>query len=269
MALLVRNSGFASTGPDLLVGYPYISSDSVIFVDSVTGSDSNAGTEEKTPKATVFGASGAISVCTSNNSNLIVCLATHRETVAAYTWSTAGVTLISLGSGTSRAQFTNSGIITVSGTEVRIENCYFPAASASITRKLAITGSGFEMRDCLLEGGANEATDLVLVNGVANATFRGSTFKVTASVSGTSRTGVRATGASTNLLVESCTFDGGSYGWTSGYALQVDTATADRFRFRDLTLQNYSFAGASISGIKGYIGGSHTIDATSGWKWTE
>src|SRR5688572_3960686 len=127
MALTVRSTGFASTGPDLLTGEPWVSSEVPIWVDSVTGSDSNAGTEQQYPKATVFGASGAISVATSNSSNLIICYATHREAVSAYTWSTAGVTLISLGSGTARAQFTCSGIITVSGAEVRIENCYFPA----------------------------------------------------------------------------------------------------------------------------------------------
>ncbi len=269
MAILVRNSGFSSTGPDLLIGYPYLSSDTVIFVDSVTGSDSNAGTEEKAPKATVFGASGAISVCTTGQSNMIVCFATHREAVAAYTWSTAGVTLISRGSGSARAQFTNSDIITVTGTEVRIENCYFPAASAAINRKFSIGASGFEMRDCKLDGGANEATDLVLVNAVANATFRGCTFSVTASVTGTTRTGLRITGASTNALVESCTFDGGSYGWTSGYACKVESATTDRFRLRDLTLSNYSFAGASTTGAKGMIGGSHSVDATSGFTWAE
>jgi len=267
MAILIRHSGFASSGPTLLTE-EYGSTDTVIFVDSVTGSDSNGGTEEKAPKASVFGASGAISVCTSGQSNLIVCFATHRESVAAYTWSTGGVTLVSLGSGTARAQFTNSGIITVSGTDVRIENCYFPAASASIARKFSIGGTGFEMRDCQLDAGANEATDLVLVNAVADAVFRGTTFKATASVTGTSRTGLRLTGAATNCLVEDCTFDGGAYGWTSGYALHIDNANADRFRFRQLTLQNYSFAGASVSGVKGYFTGK-TIDATSGWKWAE
>ena len=269
MAITVRHNGFASTGPTLLTGDPYVSSDSVIWVDSVTGSDSNAGTEQRYPKATVFGASGAISVCTSSNSNMVLCLKTHRETVSAYTWSTNGVTLISLGSGSDRAQFTCSGIIQVTATEARVENCYFPVNSSSIARKFSVDAAGFEMRDCYLLSGANDATAIVRVNAAAHATFRGCSFVVSAEASGTTRVGLLATGASTNLLVEDCTFDGGSFGWSSGYALNIDTATADRFRLRNLTLSNYSFAGASISGVKGYIGGDHVIDSTSGWRWAE
>jgi hypothetical protein len=270
VAITVRSTGFAATGPTLLTGEPYVCSDSTIWVDSITGSDSNAGTEETAPKATVFGASGAISVLTGSLSELVVCKETHRETISgAYTWSKGGITLISRGSGTARAQFTNADIITVSGAAVRIENCYFPPASAAINRKFNVTGAGFEMRDCQLDGGANEATDLMLINAVAHATIRGTTFKVTASVTGTTRTGLRVTGAATNCLVEACTFNGGSYGWTSGYALQIESATTDQFRVRDLTLLNYSFAGASTSGAKGYFGGAHSIDPTSGIRWTE
>lgn len=271
MAILSKTSGISTTGPTLLTGAPYVASSAIYYVNSVTGSDTNAGTRREKPKATVFGAAGAISVCTTGESNLIFCEKVHRETVSsAYTWAKTGITLISDGSGSDAATFTSSVVgvmVNVTATDVRIENCYFAASTAATTSRITIAAAGVELRTCYFESGSNDAADTVLVNAVADATVKGCTFKVTSAPTGTAQIGLRVTGASTNFLMESCTFDGQSFGWTDS-ACKIDTATADRFRLRENTVQNYSFINVSISGVKGYLG-DLTSDSTSGWSWTE
>jgi hypothetical protein len=279
VAILSKFGGIASSGPTLLTDDPFVCSDNVIYVDSVTGSDTNAGTRREKPKATVFGSSGAFTVCTDGGSNVVVCLETHRETISSSYPSgggltfPGGVTLISLGSGSARAQFTSSvaGVaIDVTKTHVRFENLYFAASTAATTARIraSATSTGLEVRDCYFEIGASDYTDTILVNAQSGVRITGCTFKVTAAASsGSTQCGVRGTGAATDLLVEDCTFDGQSYGWTDN-ALDIDTGTADKFRIRSCTLQGYSYVAITATGTEGYIGGL-TCDTTSGWSWVE
>lgn len=269
MALFWRPNGLSSSGPTWLSRQLALS-DAAYWVDSVTGSDSTGTGEEWAPLATVFGASGALSLATNNASNLIICKATHRETVSsAYTWAKAGVTLVSLGSGTARAQFTSSvaGVmITTSAADVRVENCYFVQSTATTTSRFTIGAAGCELRDCQFDMGATDTTDGVLVNAVADVVVKGCTFKAVGRPSGTTQRGLRATGAATNLLVEDCIVDGGTVGFTDS-GLKLDNGSADRFRLRGLTLQNYGTAKVSATGIKGLA--SYAADATSRLEWTE
>lgn len=269
MSLLWKPGGISLTGPTWLAKQIAMS-DATYWVDSATGSDSTGTGEEWLPFATVFGAAGAIASCTDLASNLVVCKTTHRETVSsAYTWAKAGITLVSLGTGTARATFTSSvvgAMATVTGVDVRVENCNFAASSAATTRRFSATVAGFEMRDCLMYLGANDAADGVLVNAATGASFRGCTFKATGRPAGTAQVGLRVTGASSGVLMEDCTFDGGGFGFT-GSAAKVETNSADRFRMRSCTLQNYAVAKISVSGIKGLT--SYTTDATSRLEWAE
>lgn len=269
MALLWKPGGISSTGPSWLAKQIAMS-DATYWVDSVTGSDSTGTGEEWLPFATVFGAAGAIASCTTLVSNLVMCKATHRETVAAaYTWAKAGITLCGIGVGTARPTFTSSvaGIaIDVTVADVRIENCYFAASTGTTTARLRVGGAGFEMRDSQIDLGSSDTTDGVLVNAMTYAAFRGVTFKCVGRPTGTTQVGLRITGVSTSALIEDCVFDGGGIGYTSA-AAKIDTATADRFRFRSCTLQNYAVVKISASGIKGL--NSYTQDATSRLEWTE
>lgn len=95
---------------------------SVFFVCSVTGSNDNAGTDPSAPKATV---QGAISLCTANKGDKIIVMPGHAETVTSTSinLSTAGVSVICLGTGLERPTFTYStaaATITVSAA-----NCSF------------------------------------------------------------------------------------------------------------------------------------------------
>ncbi len=77
----------------------------VYFVNSVTGSNDNAGLDPTAPKATV---QGAISACTASNGDKVVVMVGHAETVTATSinLSKAGVTVICLGAGSNRPTFT-------------------------------------------------------------------------------------------------------------------------------------------------------------------
>lgn len=273
MALILQPAGLATSGPSFVTD-EFWGSNNTIWVDSVTGNDANAGTRREKPKATVFGAAGAHSVCTANEANVIVCLNTHRETISgAFTWSAGGATLISLGSGTDRATITSAvaGVaITVTGANAWFENIYFAASTAATTAQISnTTGGGLVLKDCQFDSGSNDANDSVLLNFTTNgnAHVRGCTFKSTVLPAGATQVGLRVTGASPGAIIEDCTFDGNGIGWTLG-AFVIDTNTADRFKIRRLTLQNYSVGKITVSGIKGNIT-VKSCDATSRVEWTE
>lgn len=271
MALILHKSGLATSG-EAYDTNEWWGSDPVIWVDSVTGSDSNAGTVRKLPKATVFGASGAISVAVDGGSSLIVCEKTHRETItAAYTWSKGGIHLRSLGSGTDRAQFTSNvaGVaITVDDVSVTLRNLYFVASTAATTAKISVSsnGTGCRIQNCQFDLGANDATDGVLLNAGTYITIRGTTFKVTGVATGTTQVGLRLTGAAVGVQVEDCTFDGGTAGFTEA-AFDIDAAAADRWEIEGLIMQNYSL-GKIATTIEGRVS-IRTMDATSRIEWTE
>lgn len=272
MAVQVRPNGITTaTAPLTLTRTPYVTQASIYYVDSVTGSDSNTGLLQEKPKATVFGASGALSVASSSASTLIVCLATHRETVSSsYAWGVIGAMIIGLGSGTSRPTFTSAvaGIMLdmtgANAGECWLENLVFAASTAATTARISTDEAGLTIKDCQFNCGANDTADTVLITGLVYArTISGCTFTVTAS--GAAR-GLRINSGGSHVVIEDCTFDGGAYGW-AGDACGFVTTACPLFRIRNLTLSNYSDLNIGVSGCKGYISG-YTIDATSSWQWT-
>lgn len=275
MAIFSKLEGISSvsTAPSTLSQTPYLTTGGIRYVDSVTGSDSNSGLREEAPKATVFGAAGALSVTTDGVSDLIVCKSTHRETISsAYTFATpmTYVSIVGIGSGTARPTFTSAvaGVaITTAQVGTRFENLLFAASTAATTSRITITGAGCEVRDCQFNAGANDGTDQVLINGAADVSVVGCGFTVTAAGGSGSQTALRVIGASPRLFVEDVTINGGSAGW-NGTAFLINSADVDGFRVRNLTLSNYSEWANGTSGSRGYVSGI-TADATSHWAWTE
>lgn len=245
----------------------FLASGQVIWVDSVTGDDTDAGSNRKEPKASIFGASGALSVVTADAGQIIVCEKTHREAPSsAYTWSKGGVTLVSLGSGTDRAQITSgvAGVLlTLTGDRIEIENMYFAAASAATTDVIKqTTGNLAEVRDCYFQLGANNVDAVETSNATGFIYVKGSTFIVTAGAA--SQAGVHASGGS-DAVIDDCTFDGGSIGFASA-AFSIAAAGSDNSRIRNATLQNYA-VGKVATGAK--CKASFTADGTSRVEWTE
>ena len=126
MALLTRitlpNGALANDSQTFLGAGSLFTTGTVIFVNSVTGSNDNAGTDPGSPKATV---QGAISVATASKGDKIICMPGHAETVTATSinLSKAGVHVICIGTGLARPTFTYgaaAATITVSAA-----NCAF------------------------------------------------------------------------------------------------------------------------------------------------
>jgi hypothetical protein len=120
--VLAPNGALANEAQTFLGADSLFTTGNVFFVCSVTGSNDNAGTDPGAPKATL---QGAISVCTANKGDKIVVMPGHAETVTSTSinLSTAGISVICLGTGLERPTFTYStaaATITVSAA-----NCAF------------------------------------------------------------------------------------------------------------------------------------------------
>ena len=125
----------------------------VFFVDSVGGSNNNAGTEGDTPLATI---DYAIGLCTATNGDHIFVLPGHAETATTITMDVAGVTIWGYGYGRARPAVTGSGAndtITVTAANCRIHNLRLIGAT-SVTALLNVASTDLYVDDCVFEHGA-------------------------------------------------------------------------------------------------------------------
>lgn len=262
MALITKPVGaIISDGPAWLKRY-FITTNQILWADSITGNDANSGFSETSPKATVFGASGAVAASDDNESSIVIVKKTHRETLPGgpgYSFTKDGCTVVGLGTGatsTDRAQFTvgNLNAAALAADNIRLENlCWF--RTGAVGGILSITGARAELRDLLYDVSATVGV-AVQMSG-SGSTVRGNTFSVSAQ-SNSTQVGIAM--STSGHLVESTTFNGGTTGF-GGSAFDVNNAAADMWRFRECVLNNYSVGKVSISGAKGFIDAA--CDATS------
>ena len=256
----------SSAGGNAILSNPnlYVTGD-VYWVYSVAGSDSNPGTEEDHPLATL---SQALTLHTAANGDLIIVKSGHTETLAAgLTITEADTKIFGTGaSSTSKPTFGNSAasiLLTANTTGVEFHGLRFTAPSVSATH-ISVTGNNCVVEGCDFICGANSATGLN-INAGDSAEVDNCTFTVTAV--GPVR-GIQY--AHTNQRYNrttNCTFDGGSsvLGWTGG-AIKTNSAT-QREVFYGNTFRN----GADIiipTGETSIVVSGNTMDATSRVDWT-
>lgn len=118
----------------------------VFWVDSVHGSDGNRGTFDRS-LATI---AKAISFCKANNGDIIVVKPKHVETFSAagaLALSTAGISIIGLGTGLQRPHLTldtaNTATITVTAPDIYMENIVLVANFLSIATCFDVTAKNF------------------------------------------------------------------------------------------------------------------------------
>lgn len=268
MALITKPVGaIVSDGPAWLKRY-FITTNQILWADSVTGSDANSGFSETAPKATVFGASGAVAASDDNESSIVIVKKTHRETLPGgpgYSLTKDGCTVVGLGTGATsldRAQFTvgNLNAAALAGDNIRLENVYFTRTGAA-GGILNIFGARVELRDVLMD--INAVVNIGIQMGGSGSMLKGVTLSVSA-LGGTGQIGVAM--STSGHIVESTTFNGGTTGF-GGSAFDVNAAAADMWRFRECVLNNYSVGKVSISGAKGFIDAA--CDATSRVEFLE
>jgi len=144
----------------------------VFWVDSVNGSNGNAGTFNK-PWATI---AYAVSRCTANQGDKIYVAAGHTETIIAagtLTIDKAGITIVFLGEGTNKATINYTTAVTasviISAANVTLIGARFLSGIDALTGPISITGANCTIMDGeWYDGAAKAATDCII--GAATAT---------------------------------------------------------------------------------------------------
>lgn len=130
----------------------WLNNSSVLSVDGIAGSDTNAGTYAQ-PFATL---STALNACTASRGDIICVMPGHAETISsatALTISKAGVAIVGLGAGSLRSTFTldtaTTATINVTAANVSIFNVLFKANFAAIASCFTTTtAKNFVLANC-------------------------------------------------------------------------------------------------------------------------
>lgn len=149
MSLTHFPNGLTSFGVPIVPSVtPNITTGSVFFVDSNTGSDvGGAGKSPSTPFATLDYAMGK---CTANKGDIIYLMPKHAETITGaggITFDIAGVSVIGLGHYDARPRFLMDGAATVTclvtAANCKLANCVFAAGHSDVATFSTITAKGF------------------------------------------------------------------------------------------------------------------------------
>jgi hypothetical protein len=250
-------------GPSVAQLYPSYISGLVQWVDTISGNNSNAGSEPELPVATLAQAF----TNSAANGMIVIGAGSHETVTSQITSSLAGVTVWGCGSGSSRPRYTSntsgSPMISVSGAGLRFRNLYFPASASVDGARLTFTGINCKVRDCYLEFGASDTTaggaGIAVGAGSSGLSVEGTYFVVTASRPSVAFSSAAA--SITDVALRDCVFDGGSYGWTD-YAFKVLTNAVSRLYLENVSFLHRSDLGISITGCTYQMFGV-TNDGTS------
>lgn len=216
-------------GPTMLELAPAYLSGSVQWLDTISGSNANAGTSPELPVLTL-----AQAVTNSAANGVIVIGAGSAETLAlSQSLSLAGLTIVGCGSGSSRPRYTCNGAVvmwSIAAAGVRIRNIYFPASTVAGGNRIGGASANYEVKDCYFECGTLDTAAAMTVS-AASGRIRGNSYVVTAS---RPAIGLAITSAIADTLIEDCIFDGGSFGWTD-FALKI-SAAATRVQIENVSL---------------------------------
>ena len=166
-------NGISSMGIPL-IGGTKITTGSVFFVDSATGSDGNNGKSKDKPFATL---DYAIGKCTANKGDIIYVMPNHSETLAAagqlFDADVAGISIIGLGNGDNMPLFDLNHAdaeCVVGASNVLIENLNFHANVSDVKIGLDIEAACtyVTVRGCLFTVEAT-TTDEFLISIQSNA----------------------------------------------------------------------------------------------------
>lgn len=211
-------------------------SGSIQWVDTIGGDNANSGF---TPQLPVADLATAVSNLPGENCLIIIGEGSSESLSSSQSIADGGTMILGCGIGSSRPRYTCTGAVdmwAVSAAGVWIEGFYFPASTAAATSRIAFTAANGTVRSCYFECGANDTTRALRIHTDANSTYvRDSSFVVTAS---RPASGIEVSAAVTDTIIDTCTFDGGSYGWSSR-ALLV-SAAATRVRNLGCSFINHS-----------------------------
>lgn len=211
---LYPNGGGGSTGDQVAVNKPVImgTTGHIWYVSSLLGSDavSPKGREREKPLATFNQA-----FTNAAAGDVIIFLASHAETIAANIAVNKGLTIVSEGSGASRAKLTSAvvgnAMLSLTGIGTSLNNIYFPASTAATTARVLVSANGIVSDNCYFECGANDTTATVQYGAVNSCQLTNAYFLATA---GQPAIAVSVPSATSGMFFENVTLDGGSFGFS-------------------------------------------------------
>lgn len=178
----------------------------------IGASDTYDGLTPERPLATI---SQAHTLTTSGRGDTIVVLPGNVTLTSTLTISNDDVTLMGMpsGAGNKASSITSSlsasaDTITVTGSNVVIEDLYFPAATAATTAIINLDEDSIALRNCVFNCGANNVETITVTANATENVIEGCYFYVTAN-GPDAAIEIEATGA-THLRILNNVFDGGS-----------------------------------------------------------
>jgi hypothetical protein len=232
-----------TTGDPLVTISPLITSGTVWYVHSGTGTDAAAprGKERIRPLATV-----AQAYTNATFGDFIVCLSGHAETLTStLTVAKTGLRILSEGTGSNRARFTCGGAIIcfdITAASVMLGNLYFPAST--VTPSVARVRSNIDyptIRGCYFECGTLDTVESVrIIASTTRPEICDTSFVSTStSVASQPESAIKIASAIGDMTMDNVVFDGGASGWSNPYAFAGDAAIT-RFLATNIDLLNDS-----------------------------
>jgi len=176
-------AGISSQGVPV-IGGSYYTTGTVFFVDSVTGSNGNSGTDKDHPFATIDYAVGR---CTANKGDVIIVMPNHTETVTeagGLDLDVAGITVVGLGSAAVRPIINlttaTTADIDVDAANITLRNVRIDMTGiTAVAAGIDINASGFTLEDCdilMADSTGVALVGAVLAPGLDNVTIRNNVF---------------------------------------------------------------------------------------------
>lgn len=189
---------------------------SIFFVDSVTGTNSVGG--GRNPDAPLATLDYAIGLCTASKGDMIYVMPGHAETIAAadgFDCDVAGIRIIGMGWGDLRPTFTFSQTASdaaIGANNVWLENLRFVAGVSAVVRGINVEGkTGVVFKNCEWYWGGTTGFDfvdsLILAAGSSRCVIDNCRFLAEPGVAGAA-TAVKLSGASHNVRITNSEFMG-------------------------------------------------------------
>lgn len=223
---LYPNGGGGTTGDEVAVNKPVIlgTTGHIWYVSSLTGFDavSPRGREREKPLATFSQA-----FTNAAAGDVIIFLENHAETIAANIAVNKALTIVSEGTGSSRAKLTcnvfGAAMLTLSAVGTSLNNIYFPASLVAPTARVSVTANGVVSDNCYFECGAADTSSTYTFGAVNSCQLTNAYFLATASQPAAA---VTMPSATSGMFIENVTLDGGSFGFSSFAFLAAGVCTA-------------------------------------------
>jgi len=175
MALTKFPSGLSSMGMPL-IGGGYITSGTVYFVDSNTGSNGNSGTDKDHPFGTI---DYAVGQCTPDKYDVIFVMPGHAESVIAASsldCDVSGISIIGLGNGDNRPTITfgtaTTATIEIAADDVKMQNLVIDLTGIdAVAKGIDINASNFTLSDCRVIGADTAGQAVIWIDVGTSAHF--------------------------------------------------------------------------------------------------